>query len=148
MMSSRRSAAVFVVAMTATACGNLGTLPAPPEITTGTFELLRIDGELIPRTINISGRPCSISSSTLTLYDSQSFHWDGVCGGASAVASLAFGVSSVFRQAARDSIVFPVPPPLNASWAAARLTGSTLTLRTLPLSETFGEHTWTFSRVY
>ena len=147
MMSSRRSA-VLVAAVTASACGNLGTLPAPPEITTGTFVLRRIDGELIPRTINISGRPCSVASSTLTLNDSESFHWDGMCEGAGAVPSLAFGVSSVFRQAARDSIVFPVPPPLNASWAAARLDGSTLTLRTLPLSETFGEHTWTFARVH
>jgi len=120
--------------------------PAPPPLTLGTFHLQRVDGNPLPQQIVFSSSSCVVTAATLELFADTTFLWRNTCEPSHPEDFVTVAFSGNFRQAARDSVEFPVfpsrfaPPPV----AMARKNGDSLIVMTSGASSLFGAHRWSF----
>jgi hypothetical protein len=118
--------------------------PSPPPLTLGTFQLQRVDGNLLPQPLMFSTTSCVVTSATLELFADTTFIWWNSCDASQTDATVAAIITGAFRQAAQDSVEFPVFPGRFAPGpvAMARKRGDSLIVVTS--GGTFGVHRWSF----
>ena len=136
------AALALICAMVVGGCGD-SVAPSPPPLTLGTFHLRFVDGAALPQTLALGYTSCVVTSAALALTADTTFTWSNICE-PSPAGPVSITLVGSFRQAAADSVEFPVypsrfaPPPE----ARGRLRGDSLVVITS--GTPFGLHRWSF----